>query len=39
VPNTKKRRHQMAVDPADQFGDFPHGGNVRGNVEGVRDEQ
>ena len=32
-------RHEMAVDAADEFRDFPHGSNVCGNIERIGNQQ
>ena len=35
----RKRRHEMAVQARDQLRNFPHCGNVGGDVEDIGDEQ
>lgn len=38
-PEPEERRHQVTIDAGDKLGNFPHGGDVGRNVEGIRDQQ
>ena len=35
----EERRHEMAIEAGDELRDFPHGGDVGGDVEGIGDQQ
>ena len=35
----EKRRHEVSVASGHELSHFPHGGDVRGDVEGIRDQQ
>ncbi len=33
------RRHEVAIESGDQLCDFPHGGDIRGDIERIGDQQ
>ncbi len=35
----EKRRHEMAIEPADELAHLPHGGDVGGDVQRIGDQQ